>query len=119
MCYRCASVVSYYRMRTNYYSRSRLEMNEKQQQIVALRGEFVSKCLLTVGDWSIIGNGYENYPDPQWYTVSYKGNRKTESYWDSDALEEAVLLYARDTPERLGAAELTRRWWNGHKEVEW
>lgn len=94
-------------------------MNEKQQQIVALRGEFVSKCLLTVGEWSICGNGYENYPEPQWYSVEHNEKVVSESYWDTDALQDVILSYPQFSPERIGVAQLQSAWLHAREDIEW
>lgn len=94
-------------------------MNNKRQQIVALRGEFVSKCLLTVGDWSIIGNGYENYPEPQWYSVTQDGEVVSESYWDTDALQLVIVSYPPFSPERIGVAQLQSAWLVARENLQW
>jgi hypothetical protein len=90
-------------------------MNEKQQQIVALRGQFVTKCLLRVGAWSVYGNGYENYPEPQWYMVKKGFDVVSESYWDTDALEIAIKA---DT-EKTGSADLWRTWIKLREDIVW
>lgn len=94
-------------------------MNDTQKQIVALRGEFVSKCLLEVGEWSMWAHGYENYPEPQWYSVAQDGKVVNESYWDTDALQLVIVSYPQFSPERIGVAQLQSAWLVARENLQW
>jgi hypothetical protein len=94
-------------------------MNDTQKQIVALRGEFESRCLLRVGEWSLWGNGYENYPEPQWYMVKQGEQVISESYWDTDALLNVILSYPVFSPERVGVSQLQNAWLKAREDTQW
>jgi hypothetical protein len=94
-------------------------MNNTQQQIVAMRGDMVSKCLLEVGEWSMWAHGYENYPEPQWYSVAQDGKVVSESYWDTDALQDIILSYPQFSPERMSVAQLQSAWINQREDIQW
>lgn len=90
-------------------------MNNTQKQIVALRGNFVTKCLLRVGEWAVYGNGYENYPEPQWYEVKKGLDVVSQSYWDTDAVDTAI----KTATDKAGITELWRMWFAQRDDIQW
>lgn len=85
-----------------------------REQIVMLRGAEVSKVLCSVetsaGTLSLVGFGYENYPEPNYYAVSLNGNylrdgvRLLSGYWEDDAIAKVKAFYPQYDIQKLDDA---------------
>lgn len=50
-----------------------LSKQELRNLIIVARGEWVSQELIRIGDTKIVAQGYENDPQPLWYTLFFEG----------------------------------------------
>ena len=79
----------------------------KRDKILSLRGNFVAKTICTSSDagvmYALVAHGYENYPEPQFYSVTVDGKPILKSngnllfdYSEIDLLDKAAEFTSAD-----------------------
>ena len=78
-----------------------------RDKIVALRGDFVKKTICTSASggilYALVAHGYENYPEPQFYSITVDGKPILKSngtllfdYSEVDLLDRAAEFISAD-----------------------